>query len=314
MVLVSMITSQVWKIQRALLFRFLVFGLFALMVPTVRAELTSKQARKLITRMAGIELTNGSVRVKSISTTGAAGAEVTAEIRTVFKFEKDTQGSWRVLEVRIAPDRWEDLTFVAGALNSQLTVTECNVPDPPFRGSSATDPSVKRARCLLGGLLGVEVPSDSVRIQEVSPFAIPLATQPSAIVTAWIRVDARLVKGSKGWQVEELRTGRREWVRLESLVTALDEEKQQKALTDLESIARALELFRGERGHYIVSDKHTVAIDHLNPRYLPQVIRVDPWHKSYKYEGQSDRFILRSSGPDGKDDTADDIKLASRSR
>lgn len=314
MVLVSMITSQVWKIQRALLFRFLVFGLFALMVPTVRAELTSKQARKLITRMAGIELTNGSVRVKSISPTGAAGAEVTAEIRTVFKFEKDKQGSWRVLEVRIAPDRWEDLTFVAGALNSQLTVTECNAPDPPFRGSSATDPSVKRARCLLGGLLGVEVPSDSVRIQEVSPFAIPLATQPSAIVIAWIRVDARLVKGGKGWQVGELRTGKREWVRLDSLVIALNEEKQQKARTDLESIARALELFRGERGYYVVSDKHAVAVDHLNPRYLPQILRVDPWRQPYKYEGQRDHFTLSSSGPDGKDNTPDDIKLGSRSR
>jgi type II secretion system (T2SS) protein G len=309
-----MITSQVWKIQRVLLFRFLVFCLFVFMVPTVRAELTSKQARKLITRMAGIELTNGSVRVKSISATGATGAEVAAEIRTVFKFEKDKQGSWRVSEVRIGPDRWEDLTFVAGALRSQVTATECNAPDPPFRGALATDPSVKRARCLLGGLLGVEVPSDSVRIQEVAPLAIPLASQPSAIVIAWIRVDARLVNGSKGWQVGELRTGKREWVPLEPLVMALNEEKQQKARKDLELIATAMELFGRERGHYVVSDKHSVAIDHLNPRYLSQVIRVDPWHKPYKYDGRRDHFILRSSGPDAKDDTADDIKIESRSR
>jgi hypothetical protein len=309
-----MINSQVWKIPRVLFFRFLMVGLFALLVPTVRAELTSKQARKLITRMAGIELTDGSVRVKSISATGPAGAEVAAEIRTVFKFEKDKQGSWRVSEVRIGPDRWEDLTFFAGALKSQITATECNAPDPPFRGALATDPSVKRARCLLGGLLGVEVPSDSVRIQEVAPLAIPMATQPAALVIAWIRVDARLVNGSKGWQVGELRTGKREWVPLQPLVTALNEEKQRKARTDLELMARALELFRSERGHYVVSDKHSVAIDHLNPRYLSQVIRVDPWRQPYKYDGQRDHFILRSSGPDAKDDTADDIKLASQSR
>jgi hypothetical protein len=158
----------------------------------------------------------------------------------------------------------------------------------------------------------VEVPSDSVRIQEVAALAVPMATQPSALVTAWIRVDARLVNGSKGWQVGELRTGRREWVPLEPLVTALNEEKQRKARTDLELMARALELFRSERGHYVVSDKHFVAIDHLNPRYLSQVIRVDPWHQPYKYDGQRDHFILRSSGPDAKDNTADDIKLASR--
>jgi len=314
MVLASMISSQAWKIQRALLFRLLVFCLFAFMAPTVGAELTPKQARKLITRMAGFELTNGSVRVKSISATSAAAAEVTAEIRMVFKFEKDKQGSWRVAEIRTGPDRWEDLTFVAGALRSQVTTTECNAPDPPFKGALAIDPSVKRARCLLGNLLGVEVPSDAVRIQEVAPLPIPLAPQPSAVVIAWIRVEARLVNGSKGWQVGELRTGKREWVRLEPLVVALNEEKQQKARTDLESMAKALELFRGERGFYVVSDKHSVVVDHLNPRYLRQIIRVDPWRQPYKYDGQRDHFTLRSAGPDGKDNTADDVKLSGPSR
>ena len=264
--------------------------------------------------MPGFELTNDSVRIKSISATSAAAAEVTAEIRTVFKFEKDKQGSWRVAEIRTRPDQWEDLTLVANALGSSVTANECNAPDPPFRGALATDPSVKRARCLLGGLLGVEVPSDAVRIQEVAPLPIPLASQPSAVVIAWIRVDARLLNGSKGWEVEELRTGKREWVKLEPLIASLNEEKQRKARTELESIAKALELFRGERGFYVVSDKHSVVIDHLNPRYLPQIIRVDPWHQPYKYDGQRDHFTLRSSGPDGKDNTADDIKLASPSR
>jgi len=47
--------------------------------------------------------------------------------------------------------------------------------------------------------------------------------------------------------------------------------------------------------------------DHLNPRYLARVVRVDPWHKPYLYEGARDSYTLRSSGPDGKEDTADDI-------
>ena len=160
----------------------------------------------------------------------------------------------------------------------------------------------------------MEVPSDAVRIQEVAPFSIPLVSQPSAVVTAWIRIDARLLNGSKGWAVESLRTGKLEWVKLEPLIASLNEEKQRKARADLQLIARALELFRGERGFYVVSDKHSVAVDHLNPRYLHQVIRVDPWHQPYKYEGQRDHFTLRSSGPDGKDNTADDIRITSPSR
>lgn len=312
--LASMISSQVSKIPRALLFRLLLFCLFALMVPTVRADLTPKQARKLITRMPGFELTNGSVRIKSVSAASPVGAEVTAEIRTVFKFEKDKQGNWRVAEIRTRPDQWEDLTLIANALGSPGATNECNVPDPPFKGALAIDPSWKRARCLLGALLGIEVPSDAIRIQEVAPLTIPLASRPSALVIAWIRVDARLLNGGKGWAVAELRTGKREWVKLEPLLAALNEVKQQKARTELESIAKALELFHVERGFYVVSEEHSVVIDHLNPRYLSQIIRFDPWHQPYKYDGQRDHFTLRSRGPDGKDNTADDIKLASPAR
>jgi len=260
--------------------------------------------------MPGFELTSGAVRIKSISATSANATEVTAEIRTVFKFEKDKQLGWRVAEIRTRPGQWENLTLVAKALGTSIATSACDAPDPPFKGVLAVDPSLKRVRCLLGALLGVEVPSDAVRIQEVAPLAVPLAPQPSATVVAWIRVNARLKNGSKGWQVEEVRTGNREWVKLEPLIASLNAEKQQKARTDLEAMAKALELFRGERGFYVVSDKHSVAIDYLNPRYLSKIIRVDPWHQPYKYEGQRDHFILISSGPDGKENTLDDIVLS----
>ena len=279
MLLIFMISSPGSKTPRPLLFSLLVVCFLTFIVPNVRADLSPKQALKLITRMPGFELTNGSVRIKTISATSSQAAEVTAEIRTVFKFEKDKLGSWRVAEIRTRPDQWEDLTLVAKALGSSVVANECNAPDPPFRGAFAIDPSMKRARCLLGDLLGVEVPSDALRIQEVAPLTIPLAPQPSAVVIAWIRVDARLLNGSKGWEVGELRTGKRDWVKLKPLIASLNKEKQQKARRDLESIARALELFRGERGFYVVSDKQSVAVDQLNPRYLPQIIRVDPWHQ-----------------------------------
>ena len=77
-------------------------------------------------------------------------------------------------------------------------------------------------------------------------------------------------------------------------------------------MAKALERFHKDRGYYVVSDSHAVAIDHLSPRYLTQVIRVDPWHQPYKYQGERDHFTLRSAGPDGKEATADDIFIQSR--
>ena len=275
-----------------------------------RADLSAAQARKVITRIPGFELKSSAVRVKSVSATSASAAEVTAEIQTVFKFETDKEGRWRVAEIRTGQERWEDIDLIASALGTQVAKGVCTAPDPRLQGKLATDPSVKRARCLLGSLLGIEIPSDAIRIQEVNPLPISLASQDSATVVAWVRVDARLANDKGGWHVAELRTGNRDWVKLEPLVAGVNEQKRKLAWVELNLIANALEMFRKDRGFYVVSDKQSIAIDFLSPRYLPRVIRLDPWHQPYKYLGERDHFTLRSSGPDGKPDTPDDILLS----
>ncbi len=300
--------------QVAPVFRLLTFCLLALAASNVRADLTPKQVRKAITRMTGFELTNGAVRVKSVSQTGPNAAEAVAIVRTAFKFQKDEREQWRVAEIRTGPSHWEHISMIADALGGAEVTEECNAPDPPTRDTSATEPSVKRARCLLGQLLGIDTPSDAVRIQEVSEMELPLASQSSSLVVAWVQLEARLVnEGKAGWQVSELRTGNREWAKLALMVDALNEAKRKTALTELHSIAAALELFRKDRGFYVISDKEAVVIDHLSPHYLPRVIRVDPWHKPYNYQGDSNRFTLSSSGPDGKEATADDIVVTNTS-
>lgn len=288
----------------------LIFLLLTLLVSDARADLNAKQARKAITRMPGFELTNGAVRINAISSTGATAAEVSALVRSVFRFEKDQQGRWFVADLRTAPNNWEEIDLIFRAQGVSQMPDECNAPDPPARGAAVIEPTVKRARCLLGRLLGIEIPSDGVRIQEVAPFGIPLASKPSTTVVAWIQISARLAKLTKSdWQVTEIKTGKRDWIKLESLIASLNNEKRKTAQAELESIAQALERFRHERGSYLVADKHSVVVDYLNPRYLPRVIRLDPWHQPYNYQGQRDRFTLSSTGPDRKEATADDIIL-----
>jgi hypothetical protein len=273
--------------------------------------LSASQARKAITRIPGFETKSSAVRVHAVSAINASAAEVSAEIRTVFRFEADQEGRWRVAEVRTGQDHWEDVDLIASALGAHLAKTECAATGPRlWGGGDSNGLTVKRARCLLGSLFGIEVPSDAIRIQEVAPMAIPLASEPSATVVAWIRVDARLTKEKSAWQVSELRTGNRDWAKLELLVAAVTEQKQQRARAELRLVAGALEKFRKDRGFYVVSDKQSVAIDFLSPRYLARVIRVDPWHQPYKYLGERDHFTLRSTGPDGKADTSDDILLS----
>lgn len=280
-----------------------------------RADLSNQQARKLITRMAGLELPSGSVRIKTISPSGAGSAEVTAEIMTVFRFEKDSAGQWRVKEVRTGQDRWLPISLIANALNTKIPVDECSAPDPPGKVSAATDPSVKRARCLLANLLGVVLPSDFVRIQEVSPLGVPLASQPSAIVIALITVNVRATtEGKNGWRATELRAGSSDWVKLDALAISVDSEKKEQARGELAWMAEALEKFRKDRGYYVVSDSQALVMDHLSPKYLPRVIRVDPWQRPYQYQGERERFVLRSVGADGKENTADDISISESSK
>jgi hypothetical protein len=297
------------QIRTASIFQLLVCCAILLTGTDARADLSASQARKAITRIAGSELKSSDVRVKSISASGSA-ADVSADIKTVFKLETDKEGRWRVAEVRTGQDRWESVDLIAAGLGTQVVGGDCNAPDPRVRGKVAVDPSVKRARCLLGHLLGVEIPSDAIRIQEVNPMPIPMASQPSATIVAWLRVDTRFGRDKTGWHVTELRTGNRDWVKLEPFLAALNEQKQKLAHSELELIAGALEKFRRDRGFYVVSDKQSVAIDFLSPRYLGRVIRVDPWNQPYKYLGERDHFTLRSTGPDRKADTPDDILLS----
>jgi hypothetical protein len=90
--------------------------------------------------------------------------------------------------------------------------------------------------------------------------------------------------------------------------------KRAAAASELNTMASALNDFRRERGSFVVSDKQSVLIDHLNPQYLKRVIRLDPWHRPYQYEGAQDHFSISSLGADGKPRTGDDITISSPTR
>ena len=170
------------------------------------------------------------------------------------------------------------------------------------RTRAASDLTPKQARRLIASIAGIQLPSDAVRIKEISAFGN------SAVVVAQVETAFRLVKGDQDkWRVAEIRTGDRRWEDVELLIKALDVEKTGRARAELQSIATALESYRRERGFYVESESASVLVDQLSPRYLTQVVRVDPWHQPYLYEGTRTGFILRSAGPDGKPNTPDDV-------
>lgn len=93
----------------------------SLIVTTTRAagDLTPKEARRVIARLAGIELPSDAVRIKSISPMGNS-AVVVAQVETAFRFVND-KDTWRVAEIRTGDRRWEDMDLLVRALNAEKT-------------------------------------------------------------------------------------------------------------------------------------------------------------------------------------------------
>ena len=177
------------------------------------------------------------------------------------------------------------------------------------RARAAGDLSPKEARKLIARMAGIDLPSDAVRVKEISTAGN------TAVVLAQVETAFRVVKDDKGkWRIAEIRTGDRRWEDVDTLMRALNVEKTARARAELESIATALESYRRERGAYLESKSEAALVDTLNPRYLARVIRVDPWHHPYEYEGVRATFVLRSNGPDGKPNTPDDVTVNSGSR
>ena len=299
------------KSQREICVSFVLFCGLILLLGAIeaRADISQKNAKKVIQTMLGWSLPGDAVRVHSIRSSGAESAEVSAEIQTVFRVRLN-EGRWELREIRTAPDRWEQLEVIARAAGAELPAGECDAPSEFARSKSETELTNKRARCLVASLFGIALPSDDVRIKEISPFGLGIGSESSALVEAFVRADFRLAREAKVWRVTEFKSGNRDWVNVSGLAAAIDQAKRTAATDELSTIAKALGDFRRERGSFVVSESESVLIDHLNPRYLTRVIRVDPWHRPYKYEGQPDHYSLRSLGPDGKPNTPDDVVVS----
>lgn len=299
------------RLSRTLSFRiFLLFASLCALTPAnVRADISQKDARKAIQTMLGASLPSSAVHVRRVTSGAEGAAEASAEILMVFRAGL-VEGHWRLSEIRTGQGTWEQLELVAQALGTDLPAGGCDAPSQFVHRKSAREMNVKRARCLVAELFGVTLPSEQVRIKDLSTLDLPFGSESSALIEALVQADFRFARGERGWQVSEFKSGNREWARIDTLATALNEVKRTVAASDLNTMAIALNDFRRERGSFVVSDKQSVLIDHLNPRYLKRVIRLDPWGRPYQYEGAPDHFSLRSLGADGKPQTSDDVTVS----
>ena len=270
--------------------------------------LSPKQARKLIAKTPGLALKEGVIRVQSVRSIDAATVQATAEIGTAFRLQKNDKGQWRVADVRIGQEQWESVAMVFSALKYEPANSACDQLETAEKVDAALNN--RKARCLLAELLNVQLPSDAVRIKEVSSLSLPFSSRGSGLVDALITIDFQFTRGEKqAWRVSGFRTGNGNWIDPQQLSDSLNVEKNAAARSDLDLLAKALEHYRSKRGSYVEAKSAAVLVDFLSPLHLNNIIRLDPWRHPYVYEGSRDSFTLRSVGPDGKENTADDLVL-----
>lgn len=166
----------------------------------------------------------------------------------------------------------------------------------------ARELGAREAREKIAQALGFDKP-DNVHIKNISR-----GMGNEAIVEAQFEAAFRFTADKDGkWQAVEVRTGDRTWESIELIQTALRKEKALRTGADLRSIAAALEAYRRDGGSYVQADSGSVLIDHLAPRYLSSIIRLDAWSREFGYKGSAAGYRLMSLGPDGKPGTDDDI-------
>src|SRR6185312_5748728 len=223
-----------------------------------KGELSSKQARKLVATMPGVAFKSSTVHVGGIRSIDAGTAQANVEIATAFRLEKDDNGKWRVADFRTGQDRWERIDFIHRLLKVEESESVCNRENGDRPSANLSN---RRARCLLAELLGVTLPSDAVRIKDISSISLPFGAKSSALVDAVVTAEVQFTRADKGaWRVSGIRTGARNWVDPQTIFDGLNGEKILAARAELNALAKALEELRAQRGSYVDSKSEAVLV------------------------------------------------------
>ena len=164
----------------------------------------------------------------------------------------------------------------------------------------------KQVQELVAGIGGAELKKNQVEVTKIEgdgDFA-------RAEIT--VRTAVKLRKENGRWVIDEIRLGDRRWEKAERILAALDLQRRKAALGQLEQIRQGIQRYRQQYSQVPQSEGFTALIDELSPHFLSRVIRIDPWSNPFQYRALgTDRYDLRSAGPDRRFETDDDVYLES---
>ena len=326
----------------------LLLSAFCLLAPPARAQKRPKpalkegEARRAIAATPGFALKRSAVKVREVGAGGEGVVSVAAEVKEAVRFARvederapQTAGvfkqkRWRAVEFRTGDRSWEEFDLLAAPLGAERVESARRALEELATEFEARQAAAKvegggEGEGEQGGDAGGKG-KDKKKRKGKSKSAEPLTRGPltirqlntllsSAVAEVVVEATFGLTRDASGkWRVSEVSVAGVPVGDLAALWQSVDAQKAARARADLEAVRDALEAFRRERGFYVTASDSVVLMDHLSPRYIKQIIRLDPWHNPYRYAGTADTYTLASDGPDGKPDTADDVTLGRRAR
>ena len=148
-----------------------------------------------------------------------------------------------------------------------------------------------------------EALSSSIEFSEFLPVG-GSATAEGTVKTAF-----RFSKERNKWVLKEVRIGESGWESVRDMKEALDAVRARRTREDMHAILAAAESYRSRNGANPQASNFVDLIDKLSPAYLARVIRLDGWGHEFRAAAADGKLAIVSAGPDGKENTADDIRL-----
>lgn len=272
-------------------------------------------ARRAIATTEGFTLNSGSVKVKDVSVVGAVPVTVAADVTLGVRFEqvedeREPRGlpsllkrkRWRAVEVRTGDRSWERVDSLAAPLGAERVAAL----RASFEELLAEFEARQREAIKSEGKPSAEpLTRGALTLKGLTPFGSSVVGEFAVAASFRLERDAR-----KRWRVASVSVGEGQLVEVGAFWQAVNASKGERAREEMRAIREALEAYRRERGFYVVAESEVVLMDHLNPRFIARVIRIDPWGRPYRYGGTRERYVLSSDGPDGQPNTPDDVTLA----
>ena len=175
-----------------------------------------------------------------------------------------------------------------------------------FCGCSGARLSHNEVRKQIGEIGSTSLIPESIQIQRIVSQSDRVAIAETTVSLAF---QFKRNKPSDKWHIEAVRLGDRNWVSVDELVTAVNEQRRRTTMESLQKLTAGIAAYRQRTGQAPSARDLAALNDLLHPTDLTELIVNDAWGRAIRYETSGAVHRLVSVGSDGVAGTSDDVVL-----